>query len=166
MIPLSCRVVLSQVREQAAQAAYQLTCHTADSLALSGRLPYMAETLSRALDLDPPSVAESCCRALANIMESLGQQQPFPAAILVQAAQKLLLLIDKSTAASQVGVQTVFRLANLALNRDCRRLIHSTIPFCHALKWILGTKTFKVRIYNRGPTEIVQQYRGRCSTLN
>jgi hypothetical protein len=78
----------------------------------------MAETLVRALDLDPPSVAESCCRAMANIMERLGQQQPFPAAILVQAAQKLLHLVDKSTAASQVGVQTVFWLANLAPNRD------------------------------------------------
>jgi hypothetical protein len=125
MIYLSCRVVLAQVREQAAQAAYQLTCHTADSMALSGRLPYMAETLVRALDLDPASVAESCCRALANIMERLGQQQPFPAAILVQAAQKLLLLVDKSTAASQVGLQTVFRLANNGLTTP----IHSTFPF-------------------------------------
>jgi hypothetical protein len=125
VIPLSCRVILAQVREQAAQAAYQLTCHTADSLALSGRLPYMAETLVRALDLDPPSMAESCCRALANIMESLGHQQPFPAAILVQAAQKLLHLVDKSTAASQVGVQTVFWLANYGLTTP----INSTFTF-------------------------------------
>jgi len=92
-----------QVREQAAQAAYQLTCHTADSLALSGRLPSMAETLVRALDMDQPSVRESCCMALGSMMERLVQHQPFPAAILVQAAQRLLSIVDSSTAPSQVG---------------------------------------------------------------
>ena len=81
----------------------QLTCQAADTLDLTGRRLYLAEILVRALDLvEPQSVGESCCRALATVLENQAQE-PFITNIVLEALQKLLVIMDKSTAPSQVS---------------------------------------------------------------
>jgi hypothetical protein len=104
-----------QVREQAALAASQLASHAAVTLDLTGRLPYMLEILVRALEpVGPSLVMESCCKALSSLVEKVGhhqqEQEPYMTSLLVQATQKLLLLLDHTAAPGQVGRHSFFCL--------------------------------------------------------
>jgi hypothetical protein len=123
-----------QVRDQAALAVCQLACHATAVLELTGRQLYLVETLLRALDLDQPSVGESCCRALGYVLEQLRaqqqleqqeQQDPLLTNLVVQSFGKLLLVMNSSTAPSQVSITDFYRTNPFGFRRLHGKLLGS-----------------------------------------